>query len=187
MWCCFLLVSLKDDEPIIGGAESRDQTHIRKFLSQRHKQLPWKPEVTSDLPCLFQSCLVFVCVHLDLYVAKCKMLPCFVEVLWYYVLWWQTSTDLSIIVKWKEIDVLLSVVCIFFQYHWVGLTFHFNYCTNFSRNSYSSFLNHSIWWQVSQCHVIFVSNLNNVIIVLVVLSGCCFVGDGTSGLVPCLL
>ncbi|KAM3609808.1 uncharacterized protein V6R79_020582 [Siganus canaliculatus] len=29
-----------DDEPIAGG----EQTHIRKFLSQHHKKLPWKPE-----------------------------------------------------------------------------------------------------------------------------------------------
>uniref|UniRef100_UPI0037E80B32 N-acetyl-beta-glucosaminyl-glycoprotein 4-beta-N-acetylgalactosaminyltransferase 1 n=1 Tax=Semicossyphus pulcher TaxID=241346 RepID=UPI0037E80B32 len=33
-----------DDEPITGGADGRDHTHIRKFLSQRHKKLPWKPE-----------------------------------------------------------------------------------------------------------------------------------------------
>uniref|UniRef100_A0A087X6I6 Beta-1,4-N-acetylgalactosaminyltransferase n=1 Tax=Poecilia formosa TaxID=48698 RepID=A0A087X6I6_POEFO len=33
-----------DDEPIIGGADSRDQTHIRKFLSQKQKKLLWKPE-----------------------------------------------------------------------------------------------------------------------------------------------
>ncbi|XP_034032758.1 N-acetyl-beta-glucosaminyl-glycoprotein 4-beta-N-acetylgalactosaminyltransferase 1 [Thalassophryne amazonica] len=33
-----------DDEPVTGGANSRDQTHIHKFLNQRHKKLPWKPE-----------------------------------------------------------------------------------------------------------------------------------------------
>ncbi|XP_049430731.1 N-acetyl-beta-glucosaminyl-glycoprotein 4-beta-N-acetylgalactosaminyltransferase 1 isoform X1 [Epinephelus fuscoguttatus] len=33
-----------DDEPITGGADGRDHTRIRKFLSQRHKKLPWKPE-----------------------------------------------------------------------------------------------------------------------------------------------
>ncbi|GLD60192.1 N-acetyl-beta-glucosaminyl-glycoprotein 4-beta-N-acetylgalactosaminyltransferase 1, partial [Lates japonicus] len=33
-----------DDEPITGGADGRDHTHIRKFLSQRHKKLPWKLE-----------------------------------------------------------------------------------------------------------------------------------------------
>ncbi|XP_067445400.1 N-acetyl-beta-glucosaminyl-glycoprotein 4-beta-N-acetylgalactosaminyltransferase 1 [Thunnus thynnus] len=33
-----------DDEPITGGADGRDYTHIRKFLAQRHKKLPWKPE-----------------------------------------------------------------------------------------------------------------------------------------------
>ncbi|XP_032441099.1 LOW QUALITY PROTEIN: N-acetyl-beta-glucosaminyl-glycoprotein 4-beta-N-acetylgalactosaminyltransferase 1 [Xiphophorus hellerii] len=33
-----------DDEPIIGGADSRDQLHIRKFLSQKQKKLLWKPE-----------------------------------------------------------------------------------------------------------------------------------------------
>ncbi|KAI3371509.1 hypothetical protein L3Q82_024090 [Scortum barcoo] len=34
----------RDDEPITGGADGRDHTHIRKFLSQRHKKLPWKQE-----------------------------------------------------------------------------------------------------------------------------------------------
>lgn len=34
----------KDDDPITGGADGRD--HIQRFLSQRHKKLPWKPEVT---------------------------------------------------------------------------------------------------------------------------------------------
>ncbi|XP_037539106.1 N-acetyl-beta-glucosaminyl-glycoprotein 4-beta-N-acetylgalactosaminyltransferase 1 [Nematolebias whitei] len=33
-----------DDEPITGGAVGRDHTHIRKFLIQHHKKLPWKPE-----------------------------------------------------------------------------------------------------------------------------------------------
>ncbi|XP_058501779.1 N-acetyl-beta-glucosaminyl-glycoprotein 4-beta-N-acetylgalactosaminyltransferase 1 [Solea solea] len=33
-----------DDEPITGRAIGRGHTHIRKFLSQRHKKLPWKPE-----------------------------------------------------------------------------------------------------------------------------------------------
>ncbi|KAK5902521.1 hypothetical protein CesoFtcFv8_007765 [Champsocephalus esox] len=33
-----------DDEPITGGADGRHHTPIRKFLSQRHKKLPWKPE-----------------------------------------------------------------------------------------------------------------------------------------------
>lgn len=35
----------KDDEPITGGADGRDNTHVRKFLSQQHKKIPWKPEV----------------------------------------------------------------------------------------------------------------------------------------------
>ncbi|XP_062246745.1 N-acetyl-beta-glucosaminyl-glycoprotein 4-beta-N-acetylgalactosaminyltransferase 1 [Platichthys flesus] len=33
-----------DDEPITGGADGRGHTRIRKFLSQRHKKMPWKPE-----------------------------------------------------------------------------------------------------------------------------------------------
>ncbi|XP_029992424.1 N-acetyl-beta-glucosaminyl-glycoprotein 4-beta-N-acetylgalactosaminyltransferase 1 [Sphaeramia orbicularis] len=33
-----------DEEPITGRAEGRGHSHIRKFLSQRHKKLPWKPE-----------------------------------------------------------------------------------------------------------------------------------------------
>ncbi|KAK9517407.1 hypothetical protein VZT92_025280 [Zoarces viviparus] len=33
-----------DDEPITGEGDGRDHTSIRKFLSQRHKKLPWKPE-----------------------------------------------------------------------------------------------------------------------------------------------
>ncbi|XP_047189491.1 N-acetyl-beta-glucosaminyl-glycoprotein 4-beta-N-acetylgalactosaminyltransferase 1 isoform X2 [Scophthalmus maximus] len=33
-----------DDEPITGGAGGRGHTHIRRFLSQRHNKLPWKPE-----------------------------------------------------------------------------------------------------------------------------------------------
>ncbi|XP_047452410.1 N-acetyl-beta-glucosaminyl-glycoprotein 4-beta-N-acetylgalactosaminyltransferase 1 [Mugil cephalus] len=33
-----------DDEAITGGADGKDQTHIRRFLSQHHKKLPWKPE-----------------------------------------------------------------------------------------------------------------------------------------------
>ncbi|XP_026166578.1 N-acetyl-beta-glucosaminyl-glycoprotein 4-beta-N-acetylgalactosaminyltransferase 1 [Mastacembelus armatus] len=33
-----------DDELFAGGADGRDHTHIRKFLSQRHKKLPWKQE-----------------------------------------------------------------------------------------------------------------------------------------------
>lgn len=33
-----------DDEPIRGGADGRGNSHLRKFLSQRHKKLPWKPE-----------------------------------------------------------------------------------------------------------------------------------------------
>ncbi|XP_072292129.1 N-acetyl-beta-glucosaminyl-glycoprotein 4-beta-N-acetylgalactosaminyltransferase 1 [Eucyclogobius newberryi] len=33
-----------DDEPIRGGADGRGSTHLRKFLSQRHKKLPWKQE-----------------------------------------------------------------------------------------------------------------------------------------------
>jgi len=52
----FLLYIHKDDEPIAGRAAGRDHTHVRKFLSQHHKKLPWKPEVAqkknSDL-CLF--------------------------------------------------------------------------------------------------------------------------------------
>ncbi|AWP08720.1 putative N-acetyl-beta-glucosaminyl-glycoprotein 4-beta-N-acetylgalactosaminyltransferase 1 [Scophthalmus maximus] len=34
----------QDDEPITGGAGGRGHTHIRRFLSQRHNKLPWKPE-----------------------------------------------------------------------------------------------------------------------------------------------
>nr|XP_046250749.1 N-acetyl-beta-glucosaminyl-glycoprotein 4-beta-N-acetylgalactosaminyltransferase 1 [Scatophagus argus] len=33
-----------DDDPITGGADSRDHPHIRKFLSQHHNKLPWKAE-----------------------------------------------------------------------------------------------------------------------------------------------
>ncbi|CAJ1057393.1 LOW QUALITY PROTEIN: N-acetyl-beta-glucosaminyl-glycoprotein 4-beta-N-acetylgalactosaminyltransferase 1 [Xyrichtys novacula] len=33
-----------DDEPIPGGGDGRDHAHIRKFLNQRHKKMPWKPE-----------------------------------------------------------------------------------------------------------------------------------------------
>ncbi|KAM4573010.1 N-acetyl-beta-glucosaminyl-glycoprotein 4-beta-N-acetylgalactosaminyltransferase 1 isoform 1-T1 [Odontesthes bonariensis] len=33
-----------DDEPIARRAAGRDHTHVRKFLSQHHKKLPWKPE-----------------------------------------------------------------------------------------------------------------------------------------------
>ncbi|KAM9377794.1 N-acetyl-beta-glucosaminyl-glycoprotein 4-beta-N-acetylgalactosaminyltransferase 1 [Pholidichthys leucotaenia] len=33
-----------DDEPMAGGTEGRDHTHVRKFLSQHFKKLPWKPE-----------------------------------------------------------------------------------------------------------------------------------------------
>ncbi|XP_075994898.1 N-acetyl-beta-glucosaminyl-glycoprotein 4-beta-N-acetylgalactosaminyltransferase 1 [Genypterus blacodes] len=33
-----------DDEPITGMNDGRDHTHVRKFLTQRHKKLPWKPE-----------------------------------------------------------------------------------------------------------------------------------------------
>ncbi|XP_060932894.1 N-acetyl-beta-glucosaminyl-glycoprotein 4-beta-N-acetylgalactosaminyltransferase 1 [Limanda limanda] len=33
-----------DDEPITGGSDGRGHTRIRKFLSQRHKKMPWKPE-----------------------------------------------------------------------------------------------------------------------------------------------
>uniref|UniRef100_A0A3B5N1M8 Hexosyltransferase n=1 Tax=Xiphophorus couchianus TaxID=32473 RepID=A0A3B5N1M8_9TELE len=38
----------EDDEPIIGGADSRDQTHIRTFLSQKQKKLLWKPELGTE-------------------------------------------------------------------------------------------------------------------------------------------
>ncbi|TNN87938.1 hypothetical protein EYF80_001902 [Liparis tanakae] len=34
----------RDDEPIAGGADGREHSSIRKFLSQHHKKLPWKPE-----------------------------------------------------------------------------------------------------------------------------------------------
>ncbi|XP_034735682.1 N-acetyl-beta-glucosaminyl-glycoprotein 4-beta-N-acetylgalactosaminyltransferase 1 [Etheostoma cragini] len=33
-----------EDEQITGGANGRDHHRIRKFLSQGHKKLPWKPE-----------------------------------------------------------------------------------------------------------------------------------------------
>ncbi|KAK7891737.1 hypothetical protein WMY93_023700 [Mugilogobius chulae] len=33
-----------DDEPIRSGADGRTSTHLRKFLNQHHKKLPWKPE-----------------------------------------------------------------------------------------------------------------------------------------------
>ncbi|KAM6960515.1 N-acetyl-beta-glucosaminyl-glycoprotein 4-beta-N-acetylgalactosaminyltransferase 1 [Aplochiton taeniatus] len=33
-----------DDEAVAGGSDARDHGHIRKFLAQRHKKLPWKPE-----------------------------------------------------------------------------------------------------------------------------------------------
>eukprot|EP00063_Salmo_salar_P004517 XP_013979352.1 PREDICTED: N-acetyl-beta-glucosaminyl-glycoprotein 4-beta-N-acetylgalactosaminyltransferase 1 [Salmo salar] len=34
----------REDESNAVGADPRDHAHIRKFLSQRHKKLPWKPE-----------------------------------------------------------------------------------------------------------------------------------------------
>uniref|UniRef100_A0A8C7G0P6 Beta-1,4-N-acetylgalactosaminyltransferase n=1 Tax=Oncorhynchus kisutch TaxID=8019 RepID=A0A8C7G0P6_ONCKI len=34
----------REDESNAVGADPRDHGHIRKFLSQRHKKLPWKPE-----------------------------------------------------------------------------------------------------------------------------------------------
>ncbi|XP_038873896.1 N-acetyl-beta-glucosaminyl-glycoprotein 4-beta-N-acetylgalactosaminyltransferase 1 [Salvelinus namaycush] len=37
-------VLLQEDESNAAGADPRDHAHIRKFLSQRHKKLPWKPE-----------------------------------------------------------------------------------------------------------------------------------------------
>ncbi|XP_076861826.1 LOW QUALITY PROTEIN: N-acetyl-beta-glucosaminyl-glycoprotein 4-beta-N-acetylgalactosaminyltransferase 1 [Brachyhypopomus gauderio] len=33
-----------DDELHIGGSDGGDQSQIRKFLSQKHKRLPWKPD-----------------------------------------------------------------------------------------------------------------------------------------------
>uniref|UniRef100_A0A4W4HCP5 Beta-1,4-N-acetylgalactosaminyltransferase n=1 Tax=Electrophorus electricus TaxID=8005 RepID=A0A4W4HCP5_ELEEL len=33
-----------EDELHTGGSDSRDQPQIRKFLSQKHKKLPWKPD-----------------------------------------------------------------------------------------------------------------------------------------------
>uniref|UniRef100_A0AAR2K5X6 Beta-1,4-N-acetylgalactosaminyltransferase n=1 Tax=Pygocentrus nattereri TaxID=42514 RepID=A0AAR2K5X6_PYGNA len=33
-----------EDELHVDGANGRDQSEIRKFLSQKHKKLPWKPE-----------------------------------------------------------------------------------------------------------------------------------------------
>lgn len=55
--CLFLLFHLKDDEPIAGGTDGRDHTHIRKFLSQHHKKLPWKPEVINIFFLLSCVCL----------------------------------------------------------------------------------------------------------------------------------
>ncbi|XP_068170268.1 N-acetyl-beta-glucosaminyl-glycoprotein 4-beta-N-acetylgalactosaminyltransferase 1 [Antennarius striatus] len=37
-----------DDEPATGGAGGRDQSRIRRFLSQHHKKLPWKPEYKGE-------------------------------------------------------------------------------------------------------------------------------------------
>ncbi|XP_056137979.1 LOW QUALITY PROTEIN: N-acetyl-beta-glucosaminyl-glycoprotein 4-beta-N-acetylgalactosaminyltransferase 1 [Lampris incognitus] len=34
----------REDEPMTGGPDGRDHAHMRKFLSQRHKKMPWKPE-----------------------------------------------------------------------------------------------------------------------------------------------
>lgn len=51
--CVFFLDLPQDDEPIRGGADGRGNSHLRKFLSQRHKKLPWKPEVNFDLYTLF--------------------------------------------------------------------------------------------------------------------------------------
>ncbi|KAK2918049.1 N-acetyl-beta-glucosaminyl-glycoprotein 4-beta-N-acetylgalactosaminyltransferase 1 isoform X2 [Channa argus] len=33
-----------DDDPIAGGGDGREHSRIRKFLSQQHKKLQWKPE-----------------------------------------------------------------------------------------------------------------------------------------------
>lgn len=40
-----VFVFFQDDEPFAGRVARRDHYHIRKFLSQHHKKLPWKPEV----------------------------------------------------------------------------------------------------------------------------------------------
>lgn len=45
-------VSFQDDDPITGGADGRENIRVRKFLSERHKMVPWKPEVIS---------LLFIC------------------------------------------------------------------------------------------------------------------------------
>ncbi|KAF3689011.1 N-acetyl-beta-glucosaminyl-glycoprotein 4-beta-N-acetylgalactosaminyltransferase 1 [Channa argus] len=37
-----------DDDPIAGGGDGRDHSRIRKFLSQQHKKLQWKPEFSSS-------------------------------------------------------------------------------------------------------------------------------------------
>lgn len=43
----FHSVLFQDDDPITGGANGRENVLVRKFLSQRHKKVPWKPEVIS--------------------------------------------------------------------------------------------------------------------------------------------
>lgn len=43
----FHSVLFQDDDPITGGANGRENILVRKFLSQRHKKVPWKPEVIS--------------------------------------------------------------------------------------------------------------------------------------------
>lgn len=40
-------VLFQDDDPITGGADGRENIRVRKFLSERHKKVPWKPEVIS--------------------------------------------------------------------------------------------------------------------------------------------
>lgn len=42
----FLCVFLQqEDEPNAGSVHDKDQAEIRKFLVQKYKKLPWKPEV----------------------------------------------------------------------------------------------------------------------------------------------
>lgn len=50
---CLPSVSIQDDDPITGGADGRENIRVRKFLSERHKKAPWKPEVISFFICRF--------------------------------------------------------------------------------------------------------------------------------------
>ncbi|KAG5273921.1 hypothetical protein AALO_G00157140 [Alosa alosa] len=43
-----------EDDPNAMGVDGRDQAEIRKFLTQKQKKLPWKPEVQQTRQLLFK-------------------------------------------------------------------------------------------------------------------------------------